>query len=103
VRVGGRELAAGERVAIMWIAANRDGRVFEAPAAFRLDRNPADNLLYGAGIHRCPGAPLARLELRVVTEELLKHTTRIASVPQAAPMPAAFPAGGFGALPLEIE
>ena len=68
VEIGGRKIGAGERISLIWISANRDGRVFEDPEAFRLDRDPAANLLYGAGIHVCPGAPLARMEMRVAME-----------------------------------
>lgn len=103
VEIGGRRIPAGDRVSLIWISANRDGRVFEDPLTFRLDRNPSLNLLYGAGIHACPGAPLARLEMRVVMEELLDHTTRIELAPGNPPTGAAYPAGGFASLPLRIE
>jgi len=45
----------------MWASANRDEAEFGDPDEFRLDRDATKNLLYGAGIHVCPGAPLARL------------------------------------------
>jgi cytochrome P450 len=77
VEIGGRQIAAGERVSLNWIAANRDGRAFSEPSEFRLDRDPASNLLYGAGIHVCPGPPLARLELRLVMEELFSRTNSL--------------------------
>src|SRR5690606_14356400 len=67
--IRGRTLAAGTRLALLWASANRDEAVFGDPDEFRLDRDPSLNLLYGAGIHVCPGAPLARLELRVLMEE----------------------------------
>lgn len=67
--IGGRKISAGERITLIWIAANRDERVFEDLDLFRLDRDLSKNLLWGAGIHACPGAPLARLELRVFVEE----------------------------------
>ncbi|HEX2531423.1 MAG TPA: cytochrome P450, partial [Burkholderiaceae bacterium] len=85
VEIGGRKLEAGERVTILWASANRDEAVFGKPDEFRLDRDPSKNLLYGAGAHVCPGAPLARLELRVLMEELLKRTRRIAPVPGKEP------------------
>ena len=58
VEIGGRKIDAGERLTLIWASANRDEATFDNPDEFRLDRNPADNLLYGAGIHVCPGAPL---------------------------------------------
>ncbi|MCC6493050.1 MAG: cytochrome P450 [Pirellulales bacterium] len=77
VVLGGRQIAAGERLSLMWIAANRDAAVFDSPYEFRWDRDPAKNLLYGAGIHVCPGAPLARLELQIFLEELLGRAAEL--------------------------
>ena len=95
-------MQAGDRLTINWIAANRDPEVFHLPDTVRLDRNPSDNLLYGAGIHVCPGARLARLELRVVTEELLAATRRIAPSDGAPPTLATPPASGYATLPLHL-
>ncbi len=102
VEIGGRKLDAGERISLIWVAANRDGRVFADAEAFRLDRDPSQNLLYGAGIHVCPGAPLASLELRVLMEELLRRTTLIEPSPDTPPTLAVYPASGFAVLPLRI-
>ena len=60
VEIAGTPVAAGDRVYVVWATANRDPRVFGDPDEFRLDRDPADNLVYGRGVHVCPGAPLAR-------------------------------------------
>lgn len=103
VSIGGRRIEAGERISLIWVAANRDGRVFEDPDSFRLDRDPAKNLLYGAGIHVCPGAPLARMELRVIMEELLERTAAIDAVPDKSPTNAVYPASGFATLPLRMK
>ena len=102
VEIGGRKLDAGERISLIWVAANRDGRVFADAEAFRLDRDPSQNLLYGAGIHVCPGAPLASLELRVLIEELLRRASRIEPVPGKPPTLSVYPASGFAVLPLRI-
>jgi len=77
VEIGGRSIDAGETLSLMWIAANRDGRCFVNPEEVDFDRDPGANLLFGAGIHDCIGAPLARLEMRIAMEELLAHTSRI--------------------------
>lgn len=103
VEIGGRKIEAGERISLIWISANRDGRVFEDPYRFRLDRDPDKNLLYGAGIHVCPGAPLARMELRVVMEELFKHTTLIEPVAGKLPVNAVYPASGYSSLFLRLQ
>lgn len=103
VELGGRKVAAGELVSVNWIAANRDGRVAENPDTFSLDRDPAKNLLYGDGVHVCPGAPLARMEMRVAMEELLARTNSIQLVPGNVPTNAVYPASGYGALPLKLQ
>lgn len=103
VEIGGRKIKAGERITLMWISANRDERVFEEPDSFRLDRDQSKNLLYGAGIHWCPGAPLARLELRVFMEELLSRTREMALTPEREPTLAIYPASGFAVLPLRTR
>ncbi|MGE0522185.1 MAG: cytochrome P450 [Variibacter sp.] len=103
VEIGGRRIAAGERITLIWASANRDEAIFGDPDKFRLDRDPAHNFLYGRGIHVCPGAPLARLELRVVMEELLKSTRRIDKAPGRRPTMALYPASGFSALPLLLS
>ncbi len=64
-------LAAGSRVLLLWASANRDERRWEDPDRFDTTREPQRNLAFGEGIHHCLGAPLARLESRVVLEALL--------------------------------
>lgn len=103
VEIGGRMIPAGERITLMWASANRDEAIFGNPDEFRLDRDPEQNLLYGRGIHVCPGAQLARLELRVVMEELLKQTRKITPAPGRQPVLAIYPASGFSTLPMRIS
>lgn len=103
VRLGGQSIEASERVTVMWASANRDEHVFGDPDEFRLDRDARLNLLYGAGIHVCPGAPLARLELRVFVEELLNKVDRVSVSPDKQPVRALYPAAGFASLPMMIS
>ena len=103
VTVGGHDFAPGDRLTVMWASADRDEAVFGDPDELRLDRPPADNLLYGAGIHVCPGAPLARLELRVLTEELLRRTRSIELDPDQQPELAVYPASGFTRLLVRVR
>lgn len=103
VAIGGRSIAAGERITLMWISANRDERVFQEPDSFRLDRDQSQNLLWGAGIHVCPGMPLAQLEMKLFMEELLARTTQIELVPGAKPALAVYPGSGFASLPLTVR
>lgn len=71
--VAGVDMPAAERVMLLYAAANRDGSVFEDPEQFKVDRANNRHLTFGVGIHRCVGAPLARLEMRVVLEEVLRR------------------------------
>jgi cytochrome P450 len=102
VEIRGRHVEAGERLSLNWVAANRDERVFAEPETFRWDRDPADNLLYGAGIHVCPGAPLARLEMRVMAEELIQRISQFQLIAEKPAIRAVFPASGYAALPLKL-
>lgn len=103
VTIGECELPAGERLSLIWASANRDEAVFGDPDDFQPQRNRDKNLLYGAGLHVCPGAPLARLELRLLMEILLAGTSRIDLVANKAPVRAFFPASGFSSLPVRIQ
>jgi len=87
---------------LIWASANRDEASFGDPDEFCIDRAPAKNLLYGVTIHVCPGAPLARLELRIAIEEWLKRTKTIVMVSNKQPVRAVYPASGFSSLQLRI-
>lgn len=102
VEIRGRHIEAGERITLMWLSANRDEDVFDQPDEVRLDRDPALNLVYGRGIHVCPGAPLARLEMRVALEELLARTRLIELPPGTRARKAVYPANGFASLDLTL-
>ena len=71
IRHGGKLIREGDKVTFWEMSANRDERVFERPFEFDVARNPNKHLGFGAGVHFCLGSVLARLELRVVFEELL--------------------------------
>jgi cytochrome P450 len=67
----GNTIPAGERIVLLWAAANRDEDRWPDADHFRVDREPKRNLAFGEGIHHCLGAPLARLEVKVLLEEML--------------------------------
>ncbi len=100
VRIGDRDLDADERITLHWISANRDEDAFDDAEKIRVDRDPTNNLLYGAGIHVCPGAALSRMELRVFVESLFEKTAWIAPQPDSPAVRAFYPASGFSSLVL---
>ena len=67
----GHRLAAGDKVVLLVGSANRDERVFPDPDAYDIMRDTSAMLSFGHGTHFCMGAALARLEARVVLEEVL--------------------------------
>ena len=74
VEVAGTKIAAGTRMVVMFASANRDESVFPNGDAFDPDRDDLfSHLAFGKGAHYCLGASLARLELRVALEELVKR------------------------------
>jgi len=76
VVIGGRLICEGEPIALVYTSANRDEEVFPRGEEFVLDRpNLRAAIPFGAGIHACPGAPLARMMLRMTLEELLARTS----------------------------
>lgn len=102
VTVNGRTIPAGEPIALVYASANRDEEVFEDASSFRLDRpNMKESVAFGRGPHMCPGAPLARLEMRVALEELLAHTPRGFSLAGNI-VPTRFPEIGALRVPLKF-
>jgi cytochrome P450 len=73
--LAGHDIASGDKVLFWEASANRDERVFDDAMAFDIRRDPNPHLAFGHGVHYCLGASLARLELRVVFEELLPRFT----------------------------
>ena len=70
--LGGHKIRAGQQVLLIYPSANHDANEFPEPDRFRIDRN-AHHLGFGVGSHFCLGANLARMEMRVVFEELLRR------------------------------
>lgn len=69
--LGGVKIGRGDKVTLWWASANRDEAVFPDPFRFDVGRRPNPHLAFGSRSHFCLGANLARLEIRVVFEELL--------------------------------
>lgn len=77
VELGGKSIHAGDKVTLWWASANRDERVFRDPFEFDIRRSPNPHLAFGVGNHFCLGANLARLEMRIMLEELLATCAEI--------------------------
>ena len=75
--IGAATIPAGERVLLLFAAANRDPRHYRNPDVLAIERNPTDHLAFGSGIHFCLGAHLARLEGIVVLQELVARVESI--------------------------
>ena len=73
IRHSGKLIREGDKVTFWEMSANRDERVFDRPFDFDIARAPNRHLGFGAGVHFCLGSALARLELKVVFEELLRR------------------------------
>lgn len=74
-RLGGVDIPGDARVFLLWAAANRDPDAFAAPDRLDLERGDSgEHLGFGHGIHFCIGARLARMEARIILEELLQAT-----------------------------
>jgi cytochrome P450 family 142 subfamily A polypeptide 1 len=71
VVLNGQQIREGDNVLLLYPSANRDEDVFEDPFRFDIRRTPNDHVAFGFGTHFCLGNSLARLELRVMFEELL--------------------------------
>ena len=78
--LGGRPIAAGDKVVIWFVSANFDEGHFDEPYEFRPARTPNDHVTFGLhSPHLCLGAHLARLEMRVVFEEIAARWSRVTS------------------------
>jgi unspecific monooxygenase len=84
VEIDGVSLKRGDKVSLILAAANLDPEKFSDPQIFKPDRQEGANLSFGAGIHFCIGAPLARLELNIVLPILFRRLPclRMANVPR---------------------
>ena len=83
--VRGQRVRPGDRVLLLYQSANRDEDVFADPERFDPTRDPNPHVAFGIGTHFCLGANLARLELRVMIEELLRRLPDMRPAPGTAP------------------
>lgn len=88
--LGGVTIRAGQQVVLMYPSANRDPAHFPHPETFDVTRHPNDHIAFGLGTHFCLGAGLARLEIRVFFEELVRRVADVTVVSDPVEMPNAF-------------
>jgi cytochrome P450 len=102
VEMRGHKIARGDWLMLCFLSANRDEEVFDQPNRFRLDRDTSGNVLFGQGVHTCLGQHLARLEIRIFFEELLRRlaSVKLAGQPRRS---ASIFIGGPKTLPLSFK
>ena len=102
--LAGQRIAAGDKVVMWYISANRDESVFGDNAdAFQVDRaNARRHLAFGHGIHRCVGARLAELQVSILLEEMAARRMRVNVVGEPARVAACF-VHGYRSLPVELS
>jgi cytochrome P450 family 142 subfamily A polypeptide 1 len=102
--LGGQPIRAGDELLLMYSSANRDERAFDEPDTLDVTRTHNHHVAFGFGTHFCLGASLARLEIKVMFEELLRRIPDLRVSPGAEPrkVPSAF-ACAYDAIPVEFS
>ena len=100
--LGGRRIKKGDWLMLCYASGNRDEEVFEQPFEFRCDRKPNRHVAFGYGAHLCLGQYLAKLEMRILFEELLARLKTIA-LDGEVKMTQAYFVNGPKKLPIRFE
>ena len=100
--LGGQKIAKDDWLMISYIAANHDPAIFEEPRKFDASRSPNRHIAFGAGGHQCLGLHMARLEMRILFNELLDRieTLELAGEPKRA---TSIFVGGLKTLPIKYS
>lgn len=103
VEFGGQHIAEGDNVLLMYPSANRDEEIFDDPFRFDVERTPNDHVAFGFGTHFCLGNSLARLELKIMFEQLLARLPDLELVSPTEPRyrPANF-VSGYESMPVRF-
>ncbi len=100
--LGGKQIKAGDKVAMWYISGNRDEDVIDRPTEFIIDRpRPRQHMSFGFGIHRCVGNRLAELQLMILWEEIMKRFPVIELMGEPQRTWSAF-VHGFVSMPVKI-
>jgi cytochrome P450 len=102
VEIGGVAIAKGDWLMLNYVAANHDPAQFDDPRRFDASRDHNRHLAFGAGAHQCIGLHLARLEMRILFEELLDRLDSIALAGEPKRASSTF-VGGLKTLPLRYR
>jgi cytochrome P450 len=102
VEIGGQKIAKDDWLMLSYVSANHDESVFPDPRTFDAARSPNRHLAFGAGAHQCLGLHLARLEMRILFEELLDRLDMIELAGEPKRANSTF-VGGLKTLPLRYR
>jgi len=102
IKLRGRGIARGDWLMLCYLSANRDEEAFDQPNRFRLDRSTLGSGIFGFGVHTCLGQHLARLEMRIFFEELLRRLASVELAGQPRRSASIF-IGGPKTLPLRFK
>ncbi len=102
IEVGGQSIKKGDWLMINYVAANHDPDQFDNPRTFDATRNPNRHLAFGAGAHQCLGLHMARLNMRILFDELLDRIKAVELAGEPARSKSTF-VGGLKTLPLRIR
>ncbi|WP_037578045.1 cytochrome P450 [Phaeacidiphilus oryzae] len=102
IEIGGTTIPAGEAIIPLNLSGNRDGDHYPDPDRFDIHRAARDHLAFGFGVHQCLGAPLARIELQIIFETLLRRVPglRLAMPESELPFKLHAPINGLFRLPV---
>ncbi|PZU48013.1 MAG: cytochrome P450 [Sphingomonas sp.] len=100
--LGGKTIRKGDGLALFYLSGNRDEAVFDEPDVFKVDRNPNRHIAFGHGAHLCLGMHLARLELKILFEELLPHLESVELAEEPRLSTANF-VNGLKTLPVRVK
>jgi cytochrome P450 len=102
VEIGGQLVRAGDWLMLNYVSANRDEAVFDGPFTFDPDRGNNPQIAFGHGAHVCLGQHLARMEMRILMEELLPHIASMELAGEPARVESVF-VGGLKRLPIRFS
>jgi cytochrome P450 len=102
VEVGGQTIREGDWLMLNYVSANRDEAMFADPFAFDPDRAKNQQIAFGFGAHVCLGQHLARMEMRILMEELLPRLKRVELAGEPARVESVL-VGGLKRMPIRFE